>query len=71
MKKISGGVWGLLRALQTNSTKMRGEGNMCNEVLLGFFARVAEYFRRLEVEPAEKMTQIFSNPPLTKDLNEP
>ena len=38
----------------------RGEGNMHNEALMGFFARVAEYYRRLEVEPAEKMTQTFS-----------
>ena len=38
----------------------RGDGNMHNEALKGFFAQVAEYYKRLEVEPAEKMTQIFS-----------
>jgi hypothetical protein len=38
----------------------KGEGNMRNEALQGFFAKVAEYYRSLEVEPAEKMTQIFS-----------
>ena len=38
----------------------KGEGNMRNEVLQGFFAKVAEYYRSLEVEPAEKMSQIFS-----------
>ena len=38
----------------------KGEGNMRNEVLQGFFAQVAEHYRRLEVEPAEKMSQIFS-----------
>jgi hypothetical protein len=38
----------------------RGNGNMRNEILQGFFAQVAEYYRRLEVESAEKMTQIFS-----------
>lgn len=32
----------------------RGEGNMRNEVLQGFFAKVAEYYRDLEVKPAEK-----------------
>jgi hypothetical protein len=37
-----------------------GRGDMYNEVLADFFAEVAEFFRRLEVEPAEKMTQIFS-----------
>ena len=38
----------------------KGEGNMRNEVLQGFFAKVAEHYRSLEVEPAEKMTKIFS-----------
>ena len=42
--------------------QQRGEGDMGNEILQGFFAQVAEYYRRLEVEPAEKMTQIFSKP---------
>jgi hypothetical protein len=37
-----------------------GKGDMHNEVLRRFFGQVAEHFRQFEVEPSEKMTQVFS-----------
>jgi hypothetical protein len=37
-----------------------GKGDMHNETLRRFFEQVADHFRKLEVEPSEKMTKVFS-----------
>ncbi|MCW4046859.1 MAG: hypothetical protein NWE99_04775 [Candidatus Bathyarchaeota archaeon] len=41
---------------------LKGKGNMHNMVLHKFFREVADFYRRLEVEPSENMAKIFESP---------
>ena len=40
----------------------KGKGDMRNEALHRFFKEVADFYRRLEVEPSEEMAKIFEGP---------